>query len=79
MTALPAITGPSPPARSRPSTFGAVADGVFLGLAILAYVAEFGRLTWSQQSNFGTMDYDLGIFDQEVWLSAHHLNPFLSG
>jgi uncharacterized membrane protein len=51
---------------------------IILGFMILIYVVEFGRLTWSQQSNFGTLDYDLGIFDQEVWLSAHHLNPFLS-
>jgi uncharacterized membrane protein len=68
------------PAYRRLASWGlqATAPVVLLGLAVAAYVAEFGRLTWSQQSNFGTMDYDLGIFDQEVWLAAHHLNPFLS-
>ncbi len=45
---------------------------------VLAYVVIFGRLTWIQQSNFGTTDYDMGVFDQEIWLAAHHLNPFLT-
>ena len=45
---------------------------------VLAYVVLFGWLTWVQQSNFGTTDYDMGIFDQEIWLGAHHLNPFLT-
>lgn len=38
------------------------------------YVIYFGVLTWAQQSNFGTFDFDLGIFDQQIWLAAHHLN-----
>ena len=45
-----------------------------LALMIGLYVVYFGTLTWSQQSNFGTFDYDLGFFDQQVWLAAHHLN-----
>jgi uncharacterized membrane protein len=35
------------------------------------YVAIFGRLTWVQQSNFGTFGYDMGIYDQAIWLLAH--------
>jgi uncharacterized membrane protein len=38
------------------------------------YVAYFGALTWAQQANYGTFDFDLGIFDQQIWLAAHHLN-----
>ena len=49
-----------------------------LGAMVLAYAIIFGRLTWIQQSNFGTTDYDMGVFDQEIWLAAHHLNPFLT-
>lgn len=49
-----------------------------LALMIGAYVALFGWLTWLQQSNFGTFDFDMGVFDQEVWLAAHHLNPFVT-
>jgi uncharacterized membrane protein len=41
---------------------------------ISLYVVYFGALTWAQQSNFGTFDFDLGIFDQQIWLAAHHLN-----
>jgi uncharacterized membrane protein len=45
---------------------------------ILTYIGIFGWLTWLQQANFGTFDYDMGIFDQEIWLAAHHLNPFVT-
>ncbi|HEV2428183.1 MAG TPA: DUF2079 domain-containing protein, partial [Acidimicrobiales bacterium] len=38
----------------------------------------FVWLTWLQQSNFGTFDFDMGVFDQEIWLAAHHLNPFVT-
>jgi uncharacterized membrane protein len=51
---------------------------IILTVMISAYVVVFGWLTWVQQSNFGTEDYDTGLFDQELWLAAHHLNPFLS-
>ncbi len=47
---------------------------VVLATMIALYVAYFGVLTWAQQSNFGTFDFDLGIFDQQIWLAAHHLN-----
>lgn len=51
---------------------------VVLATMIAAYVGLFGWLTWLQQANFGTFDYDMGIFDQEIWLAAHHLNPFIT-
>lgn len=50
----------------------------FLSAMIGAYIFIFGWLTWLQQSNFATFDYDMGIFDQEIWLAAHHLNPFIT-
>ena len=53
------------------------ADVALIAL-IAAYVVVFGRLTWAQQTNFGTMDYDMGVFDQEIWLAAHHLNPYIT-
>ena len=49
-----------------------------LATMILTYIGTFGWLTWLQQANFGTFDYDMGIFDQEIWLAAHHLNPFIT-
>ena len=51
---------------------------VLLAAMIVTYTAVFGWLTWLQQANFGTYDYDMGVFDQEIWLAAHHLNPFLT-
>ncbi len=38
----------------------------------------FGWLTWLQQANFGTFDFDLGLFDQEIWLAAHHWNALIT-
>lgn len=49
-----------------------------LAAMIMVYAGVFGRLTWLQQANFGTFDFDMGVFDQEIWLAAHHLNPFVT-
>ena len=43
-----------------------------------AYVAVFGSLTWSQQSNYGTFGFDMGIFDQEIWLVSRFRSPFIT-
>ncbi len=49
---------------------------VLLGM-IAVYVGVFGSLTWSQQSNFGTFGFDMGIYDQGIWLlSRFRINPF---
>ena len=42
------------------------------------YVAVFGTLTWSQQSNFGTFGFDMGIYDQGIWLMSQFENPFIT-
>jgi len=42
------------------------------------YVGVFGSLTWSQQSNFGTFGYDMGIYDQGIWLVSRFKTPFLT-
>jgi len=71
----------------RPLSLGALEHGrlvawwrpeVVLGVLVGLYVAVFGWLTWLQQANFGTFDFDLGVLDQEIWLAAHHLNPFVT-
>ncbi|GAC1379773.1 MAG: hypothetical protein NVSMB4_08920 [Acidimicrobiales bacterium] len=51
---------------------------VVLGAMVAAYVAVFGSLTWSQQSNFGTFGFDMGIFDQEIWLVSRFKPPFIT-
>jgi uncharacterized membrane protein len=40
------------------------------------YVAVFGTLTWQQQSNFGTFGFDMGIYDQGIWLLSRFHRPF---
>lgn len=49
-----------------------------LQVMILSYIVVFGSLTWSQQSNFGTFGFDMGIYDQGIWLLSHFKTPFLT-
>src|SRR5881396_1580895 len=41
---------------------------VVVAVAMLVYGGVFGVLTWRQQSNFGEYGFDLGIYDQSIWL-----------
>ena len=50
---------------------------VLVGM-IAAYVAVFGTLTWQQQSNFGTFGFDMGIYDQGIWLMSRFKDPFIT-
>jgi uncharacterized membrane protein len=50
---------------------------VLLGM-IAAYAAVFGSLTWQQQSNFGTFGFDMGIYDQGIWLMSRFKDPFIT-
>ena len=43
-----------------------------------AYVLVFGTLTWRQQSNFGTFGFDMGIYDQAIWLLSRLKEPFVT-
>ena len=45
---------------------------------VAAYVAVFGWLTWSQQSNFGTFGFDMGIHDQGIWLLSRFKDPYVT-
>jgi uncharacterized membrane protein len=42
------------------------------------YVVVFGRLTWNQHANFGTYGFDMGIFDQGIWLLSRFREPFVT-
>jgi uncharacterized membrane protein len=44
--------------------------------AMLFYTALFGTLTWRQQTNFGVFGFDMGIYDQSVWLLSRGHVPF---
>ncbi|MBA3015550.1 MAG: DUF2079 domain-containing protein [Proteobacteria bacterium] len=50
----------------------------FLAAMIATYTLVFGYLTWSQQANFGTFGYDMGIYDQGIWLLSRFKTPFLT-
>ena len=54
------------------------APAVALGLLVAAYVLVFGWLTWAQQSNFGTFGYDMGLYDQGIWLLSQFRDPFVT-
>lgn len=41
-----------------------------------SYVVVFGTLTWMQQTNFGTFGFDMGIYDQGIWLLSRFKTPF---
>jgi len=45
---------------------------------MLLYIAVFGTLTYQQQSNYGTYGFDMGIYDQGIWLISHFQSPFVT-
>ncbi len=45
---------------------------------VVGYVVVFGSLTWAQQSNYGTFGFDMGIYDQGIWLLSRFRAPFVT-
>ncbi len=43
----------------------------FLGIAIALWTVVFSMLVVLRQDRFRTIDFDLGIHDQAIWLLAH--------
>jgi len=57
----------------------AVTDSsVLLGGMITLFVGSFVWLTWLTHARFGTFGFDLGIFDQGVWLLSRFRDPFVT-
>jgi uncharacterized membrane protein len=54
------------------------APAVAVGLLVASYVAIFGWLTWAQHENFGTFGYDMGLYDQGIWLLSRFQDPFVT-
>lgn len=65
----------APVGRPRPFPTGPI---IVLGVAMLLYVFVFGTLTWRQQSRFGTFGFDMGIYDQGIWLVSRLKEPFVT-
>jgi uncharacterized membrane protein len=51
---------------------------VLLGGMLLLFVGSFVWLTWLTHARFGTFGFDLGIFDQGVWLLSRFQDPFVT-
>ncbi|HTZ08830.1 MAG TPA: DUF2079 domain-containing protein, partial [Acidimicrobiales bacterium] len=49
-----------------------------LVLLMAGYIGVFGTLTYQQQSNYGTYGFDMGIYDQGIWLLSRFKNPFVT-
>jgi uncharacterized membrane protein len=54
------------------------APAVAVWLLIAVYVATFGPLVWAQHVNFGTFGYDMGLYDQGIWLLSRFRDPFVT-
>jgi uncharacterized membrane protein len=51
---------------------------VLLGGMIAVFIGTFVWLTWLTHARFGTFGFDLGIFDQGVWLLSRFQDPFVT-
>jgi uncharacterized membrane protein len=49
-----------------------------LGGMMVLFVGTFVWLTWLTHARFGTFGFDLGIFDQGVWLLSRFQDPFVT-
>lgn len=45
---------------------------------ILGFIVVFGTLSYRQQVLLGTFGFDLGIFDQGIWLLSQFQDPFVT-
>ena len=54
------------------------APAVAVAALIAVYVGTFGTLTLAQQANFGTFGYDMGLYDQGIWLLSRFKDPFVT-
>lgn len=59
-------------------TDATTAARIGLWTAVAAFVLVFTIQAWSEQANFGTFGFDLGIYAQAVWLLAHGHLPFVT-
>jgi len=50
---------------------------VLAGL-VAVYAVVFGHLTWRQHSNWGSLGFDTGIYDQGMWLLSQGRDPFIT-
>jgi uncharacterized membrane protein len=61
--------------RATPARAGAI---LVLAGMLAVFVATFVWSTWRTHARFGTFGFDLGIFDQGVWLLSRLRDPFVT-
>ena len=49
-----------------------------LAAMVVTWILVFGRLVLLRQSKFGSVAWDMGIFDQATWLISHHHGLFIT-
>lgn len=54
------------------------APAAVLAALVALYAATFGWLTWAQHANFRTFGFDMGIYDQGIWLLSRFREPFVT-
>ena len=73
----------SRPDASAPSAgvvrrVAALDSGLLLGGMTMLFIGTFVWLAWLTHARFGTFGFDLGIFDQGVWLLSRFQDPFVT-
>jgi hypothetical protein len=53
-------------------------SNLLLGGMIALFVGTFVWVTWLTHARFGSFGFDLGIFDQGVWLLSRFRDPFVT-
>jgi hypothetical protein len=66
-----ASSQPEVRADGRRAPLGDRGPEIVRGIAIVLWVVVFSVLVHLRQSRIWTVDYDMGIHDQSVWLLAH--------
>ncbi len=72
---------PRPTARRRRRTYRVPADPLPLAIVVLAafaYSAYLAKLTINHHNGFGTAGFDIGLYDQGLWLLSRFRAPFVT-
>jgi uncharacterized membrane protein len=74
-----AVVDPPPPERA-PARWLDRRDRVrwTLGAMVVAWSSVFITLGWIRHTRFATFSFDLGIYDQAIWLMSRFHDPFMT-
>src|SRR5689334_13775933 len=57
--------------RARVATRAPTPARLALAAAVVVWIVSFAVLTYRRQDRFWSVDFDMGLHDQSVWLLAH--------